>query len=486
MIKKYLKPEFIIPAMIFLFLIYILLLNPIIGRHNNGDFGRTMIFSGLNDLSLKYEDVYDNFVHSKYHINLLFFLPWYFDWTSEVLLVKSSIVLNVLFTGFNFKMYDIRFLTIIYIALFTFSIFLIIKYSDKFIDKPFFKWLLGGIIFLIFTDIGYVSYFNSFFGEAGSYVFLFLTIGSAMFLLGSEKPSKFKIRFFMISSIFFLTAKQQNIPALIFMGLFYMRLLSIYKEKEYRKVLLTYIAASVLICGLTYASIGKVTNICNKYQTLFAGILKDSPTPEKDLESMGIDKSFAKLAGTVFYTPNLPIDPTDKSLDSTLYNKISSLKVLKFYILHPQRLYMKIDETCRSAFTYFKIDKGNYEKGAYEKSAKVYNSFRSWISVKYQTVFQNIFFVLPFTFLYFAVLLFNYIKARNKIQRAHLELLIIIGLTGFSQCILPVIGSGSGDLAKHLFLFNFCYDIMFSIALMWIAYIVLKLTNKIFGDNISI
>jgi len=436
-----------------------------------------MGISGVSDISQKYEDMYDNFVHSKYEVNLSFFLPWGYDWTSEVLVIKLAILLNVIF--FNHKIVDIRFLSIIFIIIFTFAIFLIIKYFNKVNNLQIFKWILGIFIFLVFTDIGYISYFNSFFGEATTFVFLFLTIGAAMYLLSSEKPTKFQVAFFMISSMFFLTAKQQNIPSLAFMCIFYARIWFLLKDKNHKKLLLMLIGISIIISVFSYISIGKITTICNKYQSVFFGLLKDSPTPEKDLEALGIDKSFAVLKNTVFFDSGLPINPMDKSLDNTLYNKISSLKLLRFYLQHPQRLYTKISETSLFSFDYFEINKGNYEKDEYDKSNKKYNVFRTWVSIKYQKIYRNLFYIFIFTFFYFSILLFNYIKAKDKFKKAYIELLIIIGLIGLSQYILPIIVSGSGDLSKHLFLLNFSYDTMSTVAFMWIIINSYIIFNKV-------
>jgi hypothetical protein len=466
MMKRFLKAEFVFPCLIFIFLSYILLIDPIIGRQNNGDFGRTMFISGLTNISDRYADIYDGFIHSKYLINpFLYLIPWGPDWTCGVIIIKISIVLNLI--SHSFKYFDIRFLAFLYIIIFSFSVYLILKHVHLSGSKVF-KWLSGGIMALLFTDIGYVSYFNSFFGEAASYVFLFLFIGSAMFLVEKEEPTKWNIMFFMITSILFLTAKSQNTPLIVFVILFYLRLLFMYKETILRRTIVWFTIVSILITGLAFVSIGHVTTICNKYQTVFTGILKDSPTPRKDLQYLGLDKSFAQLAGTNFFTQGLPIDPMDKSLEKDLYSKISSIKVLNFYITHPQRLYSKLMVVSQNAFVFYRINEGNYQKGEYGNSNKIYNTFNTWLSNKYQHIFQNLYLVIGFTVLYFLILLFYHFNEKSIRKKAYIEIFILIGLFGASQYILPIIGSGEADLAKHLFFLNLCYDMMFAASFVWI------------------
>lgn len=463
--NTYFKFEYIISLAVFIILSFVLLLNPIIGKHNNGDFGRTICISGIDDLSNSYNDIYDGFVHTKYKVNYLSLLcPWGHDWTSGVLLVKLSVLLNIIF--FNYPFYYIKFLAMLYILIFCISVFLIVKYAKfgkTYIPK------LGAAVFLLvyFTDIGYVSYFNSFFGEAASFVFLFLTIGTFFKLISESKPDKLSLILFFISSTLFLTAKGQNIPLVIFMLVFYFRIFLVYKNSISKKLIVSLAIMSFSICALTYASIGHTTTICNKYQTIFTGILKDSDSVESDLKKLGLSDSYRSLAGTNFFTPNMPINTMDPSLNSKLYSKISSLKVLKFYITNPKRLIDKVNISISHSFAYFPIKEGNFEKGQYSKN-KLFNSFRTYLSVKYKSIYHSSVVFMLFTLIYYLIILISYIKERDKINRLLYEFLLLIGLFGTSQIILPIIGSGEADLSKHLFLLNLCYDIMFSVAVIWI------------------
>lgn len=178
------KIQSVIILVLAIILVNTLLINPIIGRANNGDFGRLFILGGLSDTSTVYEERYDGFVHLKYNINYLWaLLPWSTDWVFGAFIVKAAAVLDLIPYLLGFKLFDIRIQTVIYCCLFTLAVYLILKYKRF---SSLHKIILGLFILLFFTDVTYIAYFNSFFGEAATIVFFFLTIGTYLHLTSKE------------------------------------------------------------------------------------------------------------------------------------------------------------------------------------------------------------------------------------------------------------------------------------------------------------
>ena len=90
------------------------------------------------------------------------------------------------------------------------------------------KIAAGIFIAVFFTDISYISYFNSFFGEAAVIVFMFLFIGTTLNIISKEKPGTIDIAALFISSGGFILAKTQELPLLIFMYIIYFTEIYIY------------------------------------------------------------------------------------------------------------------------------------------------------------------------------------------------------------------------------------------------------------------
>ncbi len=462
-----------------LILTFILMLEPIIGIADNGDFQRIMASTGLGYLGESNRDKYFGFIERLYSVNDIPLTLKGFYISTEIFLVKFAIFLNRLVKDNG--IFDIRFLSIIYSVIFLFSIYLILKYS-----RP--KSILTGLFlaFLLiafFTDVGYISYFNSLYGESVSFTFLLLTIGTALCLVRLEKPSVWVLAGFFTASLFLIGAKVQNVLIAAVIILFGIRLRQIRKDRLWRNTLLICVLLLSLSSAVIYLSVPKGIKDCNKYQTVFYGILKDSPNPSKDLQELGLDPKFSVLAGTNFFMKDLPYNLKDPAMEKELYDKISRGKILAFYIRHPLRYAEKLEKTANSAFTVRQEGFGNYEKAENTRFGQMSNSFGVWSSVKNSIIPHSLLFVVIFYILYLGILAMLHIRAKGNSCKAYIEVFMVIALIGLIQFLVPVLGDGEADLSKHLFLFNVSFDMMLISGMSWSAGKSLELGKKILKER---
>ena len=462
-------------AIISLILFYCLILNPIIGRADNGDFGRMFALSGLADFNENnYSLQYDGFLHQYYiqkYPTILFF--WNSDIMSGSFIVKFAVLFNY-FTKWpiNGNIFDIRILGFIYSAIFVTGIFLILKY--KRFNLPA-KIVAGILITLIFTDGVYIAYFNSFFGEATTISFMFLTIGTFLYLISRNEPRRMDFVIFYFASVMFLFSKTQETPLIVFMVIIYFALYKFYPQ--FKKLILKLSIFSVVICACVYLSIGVYTNMNNLYQAVFTGILYDSPTPEQDLEELHIDPKYAVLAGTSYDTKNLPYDVEGPEMMTDFYPNISFVKILKFYLNHPQRLMDKINTSANHAYEMFKIDDSNFVQGV-NHDGKFVNSFRLYLINKFPDIHRSLFNFIVFSIIYLGALAYYFFKSKDKEVKLLTLLMLFVLAAGDSQLVLPVIGSGYGDFGKHLFLINISFDILVCSVIIWATTRVSKILVK--------
>jgi hypothetical protein len=481
--KKYIKEnliELIFVGILALILIYTLLLNPILGKCDNGDFGRLQKFAGLSDVSNNYEEIYDGFFHEKYRTNFLFYLaPWGSDWIFGAVIVKIAVGIHFIFNFFGAKLFDIRIQTVIYIFLFLISIYYILKYKGF---STIHKVVLGLFIIVFFTDINYIAYFNSFFGEAGTIVFFFLTLGTYLNLISKENYDARSLKIFFASSLGFLTSKTQQLPLLLFMIIIY-GALYFYSSDKNQKILIRKLSIFVVVfCTIVYLSIGDFTNKNNIYQAVFTGVLKDSKNPEKDLEELGINKKFASLAGTGFYAKDLAFQPLGKEMREEFYPKASRGKILIYFAKHPDRAYEKIKKSAENSYAFEKVNKSYFKKGMFS-SNKILNETRINLIEAFPSIHRNIFIFTGFSLIYFVLCMYHLKKVKTRNVRLLILMLLFILVSGSSQLVLPVLGSGEADFGKHLFLINLAYDIMVGVALLYVVNAVSKsikvIRNKI-------
>ena len=327
-------------------LFYTLFMNPIVGKCDNGDFSRIYLQSGLMDQAKNTSELYDGTVHRVYKINrLITILPWAQDWSSGVLIAKAGAILCSVFDLTESGEFNLSIQTFIYCSMYLVAVFMILNYKKM---TKAAKIAAGIFIAVFFTDISYISYFNSFFGEAAVIVFMFLFIGTTLNIISKEKHG----------AMYFY-----------------------YKDK--RRLIIIAVSIITFLSVLMFISIDSDTNMNNMYQAVFRGILTDSKNPQQDLEELGIDKNFAYLREHPFFEKNNPIDVTGEYLKENFYSKMSSVKVLKFYLTHPARMWEKMNVSAEHAYDFYNIGINNFEKGKYPND-KTVNLLRYKLIQKYK------------------------------------------------------------------------------------------------------
>jgi len=462
--EKIYKPEIIAVILATVILTTVLMIKPIIGVADNGDFYRVMIPVGLEYLTDDYSEKYFNYIHSKYRVRNVGVWGGGDYITTHIIPVKLAIFLNNLVL-FHSGIFDIRFLSVIYSVILLFSLFLITKYTQS-RYKPV-NWLIMALSVLVFLDVGYISYFNSLYGEAASYVFLLLTVAITIYILKCERPKISVLIAFFIAAIFFVGAKQQNSPLVVLFAAFGIRFLWLRKDWLWKNTVIICTIVLILASGLVYSVISQEIRNINIHQAVFFGILKDSKTPEEDLQELGLDPKLSVLAGKTYYDENVPIKPKSEELKKEFFDKISYTKIVAFYLKHPIRFIQKMEVTANNAFTIRQGYLGNYEKSEQLEPGKQTNLFSLWSYIKQTRIPHHLWFVVLFYIVFYSVWFVEYKKTGTIKERVFLELYALIGISGLIQFVLPMLADGEGDLSKHLFLFSVCFDIMFVTAVVW-------------------
>ncbi|NJD01943.1 MAG: hypothetical protein FIA99_04960 [Ruminiclostridium sp.] len=458
---KLVRPEIISAFASFFILVYVLMLRPVIGVADNGDFARIMGSTGLHYITSGFDERYFGYVNREYGVGIpIPFGGGYFS--TEIFIVALAVYLSqsVIPSG----IFDIRYLSFVYLVVFLAALFLIVLGIRK--KWRWAGWLAAAVSVLVFSDMAYISYFNSFYGEAVTLVFLLLTAGAGIFLASSGKPRLWVLILFFLGAAFFAGAKVQNSPAGLLAVLLGFSLTRLRKDTLWKRTVVISAACVIAVSVLSYITISRDIKICNKYQTVFYGILKNSPDPAGDLRELGLNPEYKVLAGTNYFMKDYPVDIRTPEFKKEIDSKINHLKIAGFYLKHPERLLNKLEV---AAFNGFKLKQGfgNYEKYpgvAYKTTA---NILSFWSNFKLITLPHTLLFTTVFFAGFVCVLVVEYLRNKDLQVRLFMRILAFITLTGILQFVLPVIGDGEADLSKHLFLFNVCFDLMFAAAIVY-------------------
>ena len=299
-----------------------------------------------------------------------------------------------------------------------------------------------------------------------------------MYLIMKDKPRLWMFVVFFTSAVFFTGAKIQNCPAGILAIFLSLRLLKLRGDRIWRRTALLGVSALVAVALVSYVFVSRDIKVCNKYQTVFFGILKDSPDPAGDLAELGLDPGLAVLAGTNYFMKAYPVDIRSDDFKSQLYENVDHIKIAGFYLRHLDRFMNKLEVAAQNAFK-LKQGFGNYENYEGVTYRQTSNIFGLWSDFKLKVLPHSLLFIALFYTCCFSVLAFEYLRSRETRDRLFLELLAFIGLTGLMQFVIPIIGDGEADLSKHLFLFNATFDCMFIAAAVYLAYRLAGIVKKV-------
>jgi uncharacterized membrane protein (UPF0136 family) len=253
--------KMILFAFFFAFICSILFLSKKVGLADNGDFYRVINPLGIgftpeNNFNFFFIDKYllsiqGNCLFTKIFNALLFIAkePQVYVSTQYVF-IKISLMLGLIYRTFTSQdtgIFNVRYLGMVYS--FFYAIALTLLCSSHFKKSKVWNILLICAITIIFCDIGYLLYFDSFYGEAATLVSLMLMFGLISYMIKQEKISLLAVVFFYIFSILLAGAKVANIPISLFVCLF--GLVLFFKRSD-RAMKLTVATFSILLVGASF------------------------------------------------------------------------------------------------------------------------------------------------------------------------------------------------------------------------------------------
>ncbi|MFD3447570.1 hypothetical protein ACFDTO_23540 [Microbacteriaceae bacterium 4G12] len=475
MLTKFKIPEVMVILLFASIVAIQLFFSPITGLANNGDFERIMFQENLQYQTNKHEEIYMNYIQKAFDISNTSRLVSEPYFSSEVLSLKFSLFLNNLFT--DNKTFDIRYLGFTNAVLLFISLLLSIYLIRK--QSLLFRCLFYVLFLFMFLDVGYVAYFNSFYSEAASYVYLFIFIGMFYLLLAKRTYSIAVYLGTVISAILFITGKIQNAPLGIIIMLLFIHLAWARKDILWKIVVITGSVAVLVFSIITYQSSPAALDEVTIFDSFFAGVLKSANDVPGTLNEFGVNQKYKELVGNAYYVRQ-PYDITtaNPQFKQDFYDKVTHGKIIKYYFKHPDHLYKVMDITAKAAFNLRPDYLGNYEKEA-GKGLNAKSSFMdSWSKFKLIIFPKHFMFLVAYFALYFLFLAYKVVKAGTMKGRLYYEGMIAIGLMAVMQFAIPIVSEGENELVKHLFLFNQLFDLtVFFLLTIFLQYMFKRYTR---------
>lgn len=481
-------------VIVFIVSFCVLYLGDNVGLSDNGDFRRVLL---TNNIEYKDSDNHYYLFKEDYKMKLVgkdslgtaLWSAWQTNDEAEIyksphfLIIKLSKVMNVIANAISNKPltdYNIAYMAVLYIFMLSVAAWAIFAFFSEARLRT--QIAVFAVFIFMFCDAGYVLYFNSFYGEPLQYTSLMLLIALGMLIY--KRPTIPKVIGFFIALYFFAGSKLANIAYSLIVALFAILMVIMRKDKLFRVgVILSAVICIVNIVAL-YVEIPDWMDNDTTYQSVFLGITKNSDDPEADLRELGVDEKYAVLAGTHAYMDEdeYPIDIKTRDFEKNFYDKVSKFDIALFYIKHPVRL---LKETVHAI-----------ENSAYIRPPVVGNSaevpmeftdkWSGWskLRVSLRFLYEPWFILLTFVIITLYMIFMNVIYIHNhktetperKYMTYALDILVL-GL--WINLLLPIICNGEADIAKHMFLFTNCIDILFALGVVALVGTPLKNSIKI-------
>ncbi|MDR1536986.1 MAG: DUF3077 domain-containing protein [Clostridiales bacterium] len=435
------------------------------GLANNGDFLRITAPNGIGFIDEKpNKDRYTpNFImkYTKSDNDSLVKKLYYFfntDYStydyvsSQSVLIKASKIANFAWnklTGMSGSNYNICFLSFIYILMMAGAFYLILRFVLE-------TW--GGfscifsfaVLLLAFCDQGYLLYFNSFYGEALQYASTLLAVGLYLKLAMEKGAGRLHFALYYLAVLMMGMSKYANAPV----GIIFATLpIFLPTKKKRRKATLAAASAGVCLILAFYCSslTARWIEEDTTYNSVFSGVLLGSESPEQDLAELGLNPEFAVLADTESYQKEYPIDVKSEDFKNEFYGKVSKGKIAAFYLKHPARLF----QAAEKSMSFAKRIRPNYLANTQEPETPREQSYRFsiWERLRIKSPTNNLACMI-LVMLAAAVLI---LRAKNLALSALMSAVLIS--TGMNF-MLPYMGNGISDIAKHMFGFVYLYDML--------------------------
>ncbi len=466
------------------------------GIADNGDFIRSMGMFSSEATGKNIDTSVWPAIDAKNVRYYSYWLPyWQFEWggaggtsfTSTQLLWLPGAILN-------YFLYSKTILLMPAISLFPkllliLAFLLFFKWAESYQEyKTLLFFCLGIPLAFMLSNSAYIAYLNSFFQEAGSFVYILIHL---ITLIAFYRKPNFAHFIVCIISLFLLsTVRQANIywPFITIPTLVYLL-----RVKTRIKLGYIFLLGCTLLFGIAFISFinarvqyntWQSTYKVNQYNSIFLGVLRFSKEPITHLKRLNMGNAANCVEISPYSEPGLVCF-------DTYQDQLSFLKVLNVIIYEPKILLREVRFAASEMqdITIEYLGKYSiYDPMAVPRVVESVNHrylsqsemtfFNTWANLKY-IFFPRKYFLLLYLVISFIFFLYN--LWRGSVLFQELSLIgLVATIATFIDMTVAILAGGVIEVIKHLFSANFLFDI--SLVALW-GLTCLFIKTKIFQPD---
>lgn len=433
-----------------------------LGVANDGSTDEIMKSAGLYYMEQEPEKIYAN-----YFIRTYTEIPSGYERKKEafhgsLIFIKLAKALDDFFTRDH--MFDIRFLGFVYYLFYLPAFYFLILQTCKRVKRFSEGAIIAGAGLILFSDVGYVTYFNSFYPEALWFIAMLFCIGACMSFQNdrSYKWDFSALLVILLSTSLIVSSKRQCAVIGFLLAIYLIRLIFVRKNLFW--------GVSCVFCALLLSILSFVSVLnrpsdfseTSKFHAMTRGVLFSSSNPAETLLEFGIDSSYELLADASAYDYLPFVSSKEPSLYQGFLDQYTITDIGAYYLRHPGSLLSMIDVSIKVGMDMRRSNCGNYEKeaGFPEKAKSLFWS--GWSSFKELSAPKTLGYVVILTGAVI-VLFYKGYSIRPVAERRNtifLDMLLMVFALLLSQSIVVIVNSGDAEMVQRLFFVGMSIDIM--------------------------
>ncbi len=322
---------------------------------------------------------------------------------------------------------------------------------------PLWQRALAGILLVvIFSDVSYVSLLNSFYTEPAALAFFLTGVGLAVLLAQTPNPPPLLAASFFVVSALFAASRPQNALLGFLMAFLGWRLVRYEGEQSFRRRQV--VAVALLLCAVSFAYSLSTPRLLKRiflFGTVFRQMLPNSPDPRGDLAQLGLPPDFARYIGVSGFSPEAPVE--DENFQRT-FGKIRYRTLAGFFLARPARLRSALARGAAQAFEMRPVGVGNFAEMSGKPAGARSRSFSAWSRAKARLASGRLGFVIAYLLGSLAAAIHLRLAGRTRAMRAAAEIWIALVLLAAFQFGVSSVMTGA-DSRRSFFLFNAVFDV---------------------------
>ncbi len=361
---------------------------------------------------------------------------------------------------FSKTIFNIHFISIVYSFIFIIGMYFLQK-NLRF-EKDYLNYVFSALLGLVFLDLGYIAYFNSFYTDALMFVLIIALV--ALAVASAKKFSYVKLILFAICLCLFSSMRFSSaVTVLCASAILFLLSLMIKRKGKIATAIVSVVVAVVSVFYMVNATVP--ARDIKLYNLIYNDLaVENESAPE-----------FFGVEGTKL-SENPDISEMEEAVDGITYGD-----VFKYYASHPKQFTSNIKSAANNAYFLIQDFASYHEAGAYY-GVREGMTIKIWNFLKRRVLPNGLWVILLFIAVYAVVAVREYLKNKKagEFEKAYISLFaVILPVGALSEIVATVLTTGKILISKNMFVFGIYFDLMIITAVVWTAATLIARNNAI-------